>query len=394
MNKKTKLLNALQTLEMKFSDKKRFVDLLVDNSNNNGGGDTPTELQRNDVNFFDYDGTLLYAYTWDEAKELTELPPLPTHENMEVREWNYTLEDIKMQGVHGFEDNDDSICFYAGDVTINDVSYKAYSYDGTLTCDWAYMLTKEPQIGDVIMYANYDSNLGEYVNFAPDTYEIINVLSTIGKADIGACCYDKNGELIQINSVGIIPRGLEEANYLFQYGVFSVISIPNTVTVITSSCFYYCTCLNEIKIPISVNDILDYYPAFHACILASIWWNGINRCLDFLSDCNLQTPFIIPNTFGSIGEKWEGYSGYVKFPNTIQHIEYLGSISPNGASVLDFSEAISVPQLNECHITRARYYIIIVPDYLYDVWTHATNWVGLATEARFIKASECSYLIK
>lgn len=43
MNKKTKLLNALQTLEMKSSDNKRFVDLLVDNSNNNGGEESSIE---------------------------------------------------------------------------------------------------------------------------------------------------------------------------------------------------------------------------------------------------------------------------------------------------------------------------------------------------------------
>lgn len=63
-----------------------------------GEGGGSSELKRNDVNFFDYDGTLLYAYSWDEAKNLTELPALPVHDGFEVREWNYTLEDIKAQG--------------------------------------------------------------------------------------------------------------------------------------------------------------------------------------------------------------------------------------------------------------------------------------------------------
>lgn len=53
MNKKTKLLNALQTLEMKFSDKKRFVDLLVDNSNNNGG-----ESNEDNIEYFRCDGDI------------------------------------------------------------------------------------------------------------------------------------------------------------------------------------------------------------------------------------------------------------------------------------------------------------------------------------------------
>lgn len=41
-----------------------------------GGGDTPRVFK--DVNFFDYDGTILYQYTLAEAQTLTELPALPT----------------------------------------------------------------------------------------------------------------------------------------------------------------------------------------------------------------------------------------------------------------------------------------------------------------------------
>ena len=61
------------------------------------GGAAPKELKRDDVNFFDYDGTLLYAYTWEEAKNLAELPVAPSHDGMTFSEWNYTLEDIKAQ---------------------------------------------------------------------------------------------------------------------------------------------------------------------------------------------------------------------------------------------------------------------------------------------------------
>lgn len=56
------------------------------------------ELKRNDVNFFDYDGALLYSYSWEEARNLTELPAAPSHDGMTFKEWNYTLEDIKEQG--------------------------------------------------------------------------------------------------------------------------------------------------------------------------------------------------------------------------------------------------------------------------------------------------------
>jgi len=40
-----------------------------------GGG----AVMENDVNFFDYDGTLLYSYSATDALALTSLPENPTH---------------------------------------------------------------------------------------------------------------------------------------------------------------------------------------------------------------------------------------------------------------------------------------------------------------------------
>ena len=62
-----------------------------------------------DINFWDYDGTLLYSYTYNEAKELTSLPELPDHSDflpvpttssahrlaIAGDGWTHTLEQIK-----------------------------------------------------------------------------------------------------------------------------------------------------------------------------------------------------------------------------------------------------------------------------------------------------------
>ena len=59
-----------------------------------GGGAVPVEEK--DVNFWDYDGTLLYAYTLEEAQALTELPPGPDwHEELEFTRWNWDLDILK-----------------------------------------------------------------------------------------------------------------------------------------------------------------------------------------------------------------------------------------------------------------------------------------------------------
>lgn len=59
-----------------------------------GGGAAPS-AKWNDVTFIDYDGTVLYSYSLSEAKELTELPALPTHDGLACQGWNWTLDAIK-----------------------------------------------------------------------------------------------------------------------------------------------------------------------------------------------------------------------------------------------------------------------------------------------------------
>ena len=60
-----------------------------------GGGETPTSAKPNDVTFIDYDGSILYSYSLEEAQALTELPALPSHDGLVCQGWNWTLEDIK-----------------------------------------------------------------------------------------------------------------------------------------------------------------------------------------------------------------------------------------------------------------------------------------------------------
>ncbi len=55
------------------------------------------EVVEKDVNFYDYDGILLYSYTLEEAQALTELPPAPTppREFLVFSRWNWSLAQVK-----------------------------------------------------------------------------------------------------------------------------------------------------------------------------------------------------------------------------------------------------------------------------------------------------------
>jgi hypothetical protein len=53
-----------------------------------------TEVEEKDVNFYDYDGTLLFSYTIAEAQALTELPTPKGHSGLIFDGWNWDYEDV------------------------------------------------------------------------------------------------------------------------------------------------------------------------------------------------------------------------------------------------------------------------------------------------------------
>lgn len=113
-----------------------------------GGGAVPVEEK--DVNFYDYDGTLLYSYTLEEAQALTELPPAPTPPRafLEFMEWNWTLAQIKevancvdVGAVYTTIDGYTRAVFEIDSMTVADVTVhvKVWDYslsDGSLVVEW------------------------------------------------------------------------------------------------------------------------------------------------------------------------------------------------------------------------------------------------------------------
>ena len=109
------------------------------------GGGGRVAVEEKDVNFYDYDGTLLYSYTLEEAQALTELPPAPDwHDELVFFEWNWSLDAIKAENcqidVGAMYDTNDgkahlhiTIEEYASKV----VSLVALGYNGYGGCiDW------------------------------------------------------------------------------------------------------------------------------------------------------------------------------------------------------------------------------------------------------------------
>ena len=170
----------------------KSVNVTVVGGGNSGGNDNPgtdKKLERNDVNFFDYDGTLLYAYTWEEALELTELPEGPEHEGLVFQEWNYTLEDIWEQG-SDYIISGDYAALKVGTIDINGTTYHLYSDDIIEETTWGLITTKDKlNVGNGVYYAwidDYGWVIETDDNGSNCLYEVTHVGKVKGCADVGA----------------------------------------------------------------------------------------------------------------------------------------------------------------------------------------------------------------
>lgn len=69
-----------------------------------GGSGFNDKAPENDVNFMDYDGSILYSYSADDFLNLTEMPANPSHEGLVAKGWGWTLEEaqdfVTRNGVH------------------------------------------------------------------------------------------------------------------------------------------------------------------------------------------------------------------------------------------------------------------------------------------------------
>lgn len=55
-------------------------------------------VESKDIDFMDYDGTILYSYTLNEIQNVQGLPPAPQHDGLIFDKWGWTIQEIKNLG--------------------------------------------------------------------------------------------------------------------------------------------------------------------------------------------------------------------------------------------------------------------------------------------------------
>ena len=277
-----------------------------------GGSTTVESVPAKDVNFYDYDGTRIAAYTLTEARALTALPTPPAHEGLVFEGWNWELSEINalkfpMEVGAQYYTDDDSVRFY---LCIEDIarSEVGFTLGGSVSVscqiDWGDG-TVESGIKRVAVSHKYSAT-GDYcvrifreTTFDPLAFSKFTgiFISTLRAIETAKYYASIDTQIIGVDSAvryitvhkdmtgyqptgvrcNIMPRGcaaaygresartdiVSIAPTQTGWGVYGFmgnravqrITMPEGITAIAYRTFRYCNSLTKLVIPSTVTDI-------------------------------------------------------------------------------------------------------------------------------------------
>ena len=389
-----------------------------------GGSAAPSLAMPNDVNFIDYDGTILYSYTRGEFLALRDMPALPEHEGLICQGWNYTIGDAKSYvaglgmldiGAMYITDDGNTRLYIriAAEGRMTVPLYFSQTSANGVTIDWGDGSATQTLSGTGNVNTSHTySTIGDYIITLKVTSGTLGLGHSLGAASycvMGSTSYLGRIYCNMLQKVEI-GSGVTSIGNSALYGFHSLVSItiPKNVTSINNSAFYYCYSLNSIAVPSGVTSIADN--AFYFCYsLASI---TIPKSVTSIGNgafynCSSLNSIAVPSSVTSIADNAFNscYSlASITIPNYVTSIgnsafyycyslakititRSVTSISTNafyncyGMAMYDFTQHTSVPTLSGTNAFRniPSDCIIKVPASLLNSWKAATNWSTYAT---------------
>lgn len=225
-------------------------------------------VEKKDISFYDYDGTLLYSYTVEEANALTALPAGPTHEGLLFDGWNWSLEDVKsltrpMDIGAMFATDDGTTRIY---IHLEERTNPRFSLcvNGTVTVDWGDGTAYDTLTGTDLTVAQQTP----VHNYAfPGDY-VIRILVN-GEAQLNENFSGINSKWLRESTTKIeIGENVTiGANAFHRYDSLLNITIPSSITSLGESAFGRCRSLLNITIPSGVTRLED--GVFDSCVSLS-----------------------------------------------------------------------------------------------------------------------------
>jgi hypothetical protein len=224
-------------------------------------GGTPSEPPAEaDINFYDYDGTLLYAWTLAELAGKTALPDLPTRTGLICQGWNWTLENIKAQGTPinvgaNYITDDGATRFYLdipeGGVLTMPLMI-AQSVSGGVTISWGDGQTETISGTGNVQTSHTYATPGKYtLSLLPAEGCEINFGHSVAEQNVFGSISNNNLAL-QANVKKVeLGRGFSglRAFSLQNMRAVTCISMPAGITSMNSACVAQCEALKAIALP-------------------------------------------------------------------------------------------------------------------------------------------------
>ena len=362
-----------------------------------GGGGGSSSASPNDVNFYDYDGTLVASYSLSEAQSLTTLPDGPTHDGLTFQGWNYTLEKVKAftrpMNVGAMYITDDGKTRLhiriAAEGRMNVPLYISQTVANGVTIDWGDGSATQTLAGTGNVNTTHTyASIGDYV-ITLDTTDGCTL--GLGAGSSSYCVMGSTGNngkvyctMLQDVHIGKNVTSIDRYTFQFCYSLASI-TIPESVTSIDRYTFQFCYSLASITIPDRVTSIGSN--AFKNCYsLASITIPDRVTSISTYAfqSCSSLASITIPDRVTSIGS------------NTFQSCSSLASIT-----IPDRVTSISDYAFSACY-GMAEYHlkpttpptlsstnafngipsdcIIYVPQGCLEAYQNATNWATYASK--------------
>mgnify|MGYP004642217389 CR=1 FL=1 len=277
----------------------------------------PADVSEKDVNFYDYDGTLLYAWTLAETAGKTELPELPSHDGLVCQGWNWTLAEIKALGRKvnvgaNYITNDGKTRLYirVSDELASTVSLIfGQQVDRGVTVDWGDGSEPTTYSSDNnIVRQSHQYAVGNYVITLDPADDCGMSLGRDGSSEnvLGTISLERRAysNMLQKVEIGRNMTGIGIGAYTFnQCGQLKTITLPANIASIKNSAFENCLSLKACIVP-RYTGVQILSAAFYSCVnmrILSIPATTVAIGNQALRLCRTLRPITIPDSITSFG---------------------------------------------------------------------------------------------
>lgn len=248
-------------------------------------------VEPKDVNFYDYDGTLVYSYTKKEFALLTALPANPMHEGLDAQGWNWTLAGAKayvakygkceIGQMYITEDGKTRLYIEIAETErlSTTLSFTQTVANGCVV-DWGDGTTETSETAGATTAINLDhtyAQAGKYVITltVADGCQVMLGTSTVAMTADGALSHQNSlihskylggRSVVVAVEIGANVNAIGTQAFVFD-GRMRYITIPSGVTAIHAGAFSGCRKLTGAVIPSNVTAIGAF--AFRACHLCN-----------------------------------------------------------------------------------------------------------------------------